>query len=111
MAMKKMTDADKAKAKIKDTTKTVTKSGRTITTSVSSSYPKKLVPGSMASNSKVAEIKPVKKASTKYSPAPMSAAAKKKAALRGKITGLSAKFPAEFKLQKINPSLPKAKKK
>ena len=79
MAMKKMTDAEKAKLK---------------------------------KNIKQVNLdKPAKKASTKYSPTPMSAAAKKKAALRGKITGLSAKFPAEFKLQKINPSLPKAKKK
>ena len=82
---KKMTDADKAKAKIKDTTKTVTKSGRTITSSATSSYPKDIKKGSMASNSKVVEVAPPKKkASAKYSPAPMSAAAKKKTASAGK---------------------------
>lgn len=56
------------------------KEERKITGTISSSYPKKLVPGSMATQSKMVENKPKKKASTKYSPAPMSVAAKKKMA-------------------------------
>lgn len=81
---KKMTDADKAKAKIKDTTKTVTKSGRTITSSATSSYPKDIKKGSMAGNSKIVEmVPPKKKASAKYSPAAMSEKAKKAAARGG----------------------------
>jgi len=54
------------------------KSPRKITVTATSSYPKQLVQGSMATQSKIVEKKPAKKPSTKYSPAPMSAAAKAK---------------------------------
>lgn len=90
--MKKKTDADKAKAKIKDATKTVTKSGRTIKVSASSSYPKDIKKGSMISNSRIVEVKPAKKTSTSYSPAPMTAAAKKKAANRGALSNSLSKM-------------------
>lgn len=84
---KTMTEAQKKNAKMQESNVTVTKSGRKIKTSISSSYPKALKPGSMATQSRIVEVKPAKKASTKYSPAPMSASAKKKAATRGAIVG------------------------
>jgi hypothetical protein len=43
-------------------------------------------PGSMITSSKNVTVPPAKKASTKYSPTPMSASAKKKAAAAGKET-------------------------
>lgn len=79
---KDMTAAEKKKynANINEaTTKTVvTKSGVKITGTGSSSYPKKLVQGSMTTGPKFVEVKPPKKASTSYSPAPMTAAQKNK---------------------------------
>jgi hypothetical protein len=69
---------------------TVTKSGRKITATASTSgggtSNKTFKPGSMVTQSKVVTTKPKKKttASTSYSPAPMSAAAKAKAAAAGR---------------------------
>ena len=77
------------------TTKTVvTKSGVKITGTGSSSYPKKLVKGSMTTGPKFVEVKPPKKASTKYSPVPMSAAAKKLAAEKGAMANARTKTQA-----------------
>ena len=72
-----------AKKKETKTATSITKSGRKITVTGSSSPSsnvgsKSVKPGSMVTNTKVVDSGSKKKASTKYSPAPMSAAAKAK---------------------------------
>jgi hypothetical protein len=72
---------------------------RKIIGTATSSYPKQLVQGSMATQSKIVEKKPGKKPSTKYSPKPMSDAAKRKASRAGaekarQYTDLPARRPS-----------------